>query len=80
MNFSGALVTVVMKPPVISSAMPRPASISTSVAMIGWIPTTATRNPFQTPSRMASPMLAAIATRTVLTLPGSGRVGDDRQR
>ena len=39
MNAYGVLVIVVMNPPVISRAMPRPASISTSVAMIGWMPT-----------------------------------------
>ena len=50
MNLSGGLSTVVMKPPVISRATPRPASISTSVAMMGWIRSTATRKPFQTPS------------------------------
>ena len=49
MYSNGALLTVVMKPPVMSRATPRPASMSTRVAMIGWIPSTATRKPFHDP-------------------------------
>ena len=48
-RLNGGLFTVVICPPVMSIAMPRPAVMSTSVAMIGCIPTTATRNPFHTP-------------------------------
>ena len=47
----GSLFTVVIWPPVMSIAMPRPAVMITRVAMIGWIPTTATRNPLNTPIR-----------------------------
>ena len=49
-NLNGALVTVRIWPSVISIAMPRPAVIRISVAMIGWIPRTATRKPFHRPS------------------------------
>ena len=51
-------------PLVISCAMPRPATIRTSVAMIGWMPRIATRMPFQSPSAMLSPKARAIATST----------------
>ncbi len=63
---------VVMKPPVMRRATPRPASISTSVAMIGWMPSTDTRKPFQTPRSRATPTAAAIAVNTTPRLPGSG--------
>ena len=63
MNSYGALLTVVMNPSVISSATPRPASISTRVAMIGWMPTTATRKPFHTPSTRATTSATTSATQ-----------------
>jgi hypothetical protein len=44
-----------MKPPVMRSAIPRPASMSTRVAMIGWMPRTATRKPFHAPALVDDP-------------------------
>ncbi len=41
--------------------MPRPATIRISVAMIGCMPTLATRNPFHSPHSAATPSAAAIA-------------------
>jgi hypothetical protein len=43
-------LTVVIWPSVIAMEMPRPATIRMRVAMIGWIPSTDTRKPFQAPS------------------------------
>ena len=51
-------------PDVISCASPRPAVMRISVATIGWMPTMATRAPFQTPSAVVSASAAAMATRT----------------
>ncbi len=48
--------------------------MSTSVAMIGWMCRTDTRKPFQAPSSIATPMATAIATSTVLVLPGVGEL------
>src|SRR5690606_12270346 len=70
----GALVTVVICPSVMSMRMPRPAVMRLSVAMIGWMPTTETRNPFQTPSTRETPSAIAIARSTVDADPGSGDV------
>ena len=42
-------------PSVMSWAMPRPATRRSSVAMIGWIPKTATSTPFQARSTIESP-------------------------
>ena len=60
-------------PDVISCASPRPATIRISVATIGWMPTTATSVPFQTPSAVDSASAAAIATSTPVTLAWSSR-------
>ncbi len=71
MNLNGALLTVVMKPPVISRATPRPASMSTRVAMIGWIPSTATRKPFHDPEHERDERApTTTATSTVPRLSG----------
>ncbi len=51
MYSNGVLFTVVMNPSVMSRAIPRPASMSTRVAMIGCMPSKETRNPFHRPSR-----------------------------
>ena len=61
---------VVMNPPVIRNAIPRPASISTNVAIIGWIPTTDTRNPFHKPNSSVIVTPARMATATVPRLFG----------
>ena len=71
MYSKGPLLTVVMKPSVISSATPRPASMSTSVAMMGWIPSTAMSMPFQDPSTSATRSAATTAATTVPRLSGS---------
>ncbi len=42
----GPELIVMIWPSVISWAMPRPATMRISVAMIGWMPMTATRKPF----------------------------------
>ena len=42
-------VKVTIRPSVMSWAMPRPATMRISVAMIGWMPNTATRRPFHNP-------------------------------
>ncbi len=76
----GPLLIVVMNPPVIRRAMPRPANKSTRVAMIGCIPTTVTRNPFHTPNARVIPTPARIATVMVPMFSGVVRLGDDRQR
>ncbi len=47
-----------MVPSVMSWAMPRPATISTRVAMIGWMSRTATRTPFQMPQIMPTASVA----------------------
>ena len=47
------LLTVVIWPSVTSIARPRPATIRTSVAMIGWMPRTETRKPFQSAEQHA---------------------------
>jgi hypothetical protein len=57
------LTTVVIWPSVISMASPRPAVISTRVAMIGWMPITETRKPFHRPSSTQTPR--AIATPVI---------------
>jgi hypothetical protein len=49
-------------PSVISIARPRPAVMSTSVAMIGWIPSTEIRKPFHNPSSTHTPTAMVIAT------------------
>ena len=49
---TGSLLIVMIWPSVISWAMPRPATIRISVAMIGWMPITATSTPFHSPSAM----------------------------
>ena len=67
-------------PPVISMAMPRPAVISTSVAMIGWIPTTETRKPFQAPRADASSRPMPTAMSTVGDGVGLRRRVDERGR
>ena len=46
-------------PSVMSCAMPRPATIRISVATIGWMPSTATRNPFHKPQSRPAPSAAA---------------------
>jgi len=68
----GALVIVMIWPFVMSIAIPRPAVIRISVAMIGWMPTTETRNPFHTPVTSATAIARQTAIRTVERLPGSG--------
>ena len=70
-NSSGSLLTVVMKPSVMSRATPRPASMSTRVAMIGWIRKHGHQEAVpharvRTPTAMPTP----IATRTVPTSSG----------
>ena len=50
---SAGLSNVMIWPSVISWATPRPATISTSVATIGWMPKPATSMPFQNPARVA---------------------------
>ncbi len=60
-----------------SIATPRPAVMSTSVAMMGWIPRTETRNPFHTPRTKDSASAIPTATRTVVRLSG---VGDDAMK
>ena len=79
MNLYGALLTVVMNPSVMSRATPRPASISTSVAMMGWMPSTATRKPFQTPSTSATSDADDERDRHGAEAAGVGRAVDDRQ-
>ena len=69
---------VMIWPCVISCAMPRPATIRISVAMIGWMPMTATRTPFQRPSAIDSPSAAAIATSTPPTLFWFAEVADQQ--
>lgn len=71
MNEYGALFTVVMNPSVISSATPRPASMSTRVAMIGWMPTTETSRPFHAPRASETPSATTSANMTVGSPPGS---------
>src|SRR5690606_41408261 len=51
----------ILKPWVMSWAMPRPATMRTSVAMIGWMSRIATRTPFQRPHRSPT---ARAATRS----------------
>ncbi|MNT76917.1 hypothetical protein D3C72_2159770 [compost metagenome] len=62
MKISNGSVKVTMKPSVISWAIPRPATMSTSVATMGWMSSTATRKPFQRPQ--ARPTASAAATAT----------------
>ncbi len=50
--------------------MPRPASISTSVAMIGWIPSTATRKPFHAPNASVTSTPVVIARKRVVGFSG----------
>ncbi|MCY1374167.1 hypothetical protein D9M69_614910 [compost metagenome] len=54
-KISPGWLKVRIAPSVTSWAMPRPATISTSVAMIGWISSIATRTPFHRPQRMPVP-------------------------
>jgi hypothetical protein len=56
--------------------MPRPATISTSVATIGWMLARETSSPFHSPHRMATPNVTRITTGsgvevTSVTLPTS---------
>ena len=66
------LLTVMICPSVTSWARPRPAVISTSVAMIGWIPRRATRNPFHAPSATASASASPMPASAAPGLAGSG--------
>ena len=50
------------RPSVMSCAMPRPATIRIRVAMIGWMPSTATRRPFHSPQSSPAPSAAASAS------------------
>ncbi len=67
-----------------SWATPRPATINTSVAMIGWMSSTATSTPFQRPQRIPTPSVissvaasecpdviaaAAVAPQIAMTAP-----------
>ena len=81
-RLNGALLTVVIWPSVISIARPRPAVISTRVAMIGWMPSTETRKPFHSPSsdadrrgRSCTPM-TAVAGRALVGGPDDVDAGD----
>lgn len=65
------LRTVMIWPSVMSIAMPRPAVMSTSVAMIGWMPRTATRKPFHRPSSTQSAGALPMAVKAVPALVGS---------
>ena len=64
----GDELIVMICPSVISWATPRPATIRISVAMIGWMPTTATSTPFQAPSASESSSASTTATSTPGTL------------
>ena len=55
-------VKVTMRPSVMSWATPRPATIKMSVATIGCMRSTATRNPFQAPQISPAPSAADTAT------------------
>ncbi len=66
---NGSLLTVMIWPSVTSMAMPRPAVISTSVAMIGWMPRPATRKPFQRPRIAQSTSAIAIPANAVPASP-----------
>src|SRR6185437_10398951 len=59
--------TVMMNPPVMSCAMPRPATIRMRVAMIGWTPMRATRKPFQSPKTEHAASASTTATSTPTT-------------
>ena len=61
-KISAGSAKVTIEPSVISCAMPRPATIKTSVAMIGWICKNATRKPFQRPQITPTPSAASTAT------------------
>ena len=50
---------VMICPPVMSCAMPRPATIRISVAMIGCMPTPTTSTPFHSPHSAATPSAAS---------------------
>ena len=75
----GALLTVVMKPSVMSSATPRPASMSTSVAMMGWMPRWR-RGSRSMPRARARRRAPTTSDRHGAEAPGVGRPVDDRQR
>ncbi len=60
MKISSGSEKVTMEPSVTSWASPRPATISTSVAMIGCMSSTVTSSPFQSPQ--ISPITRAAAT------------------
>jgi hypothetical protein len=53
---------VMICPSVMSWAMPRPATISTSVATIGWMLPRETSSPFHSPHRSAAPSASTITT------------------
>ena len=63
--------TVMICPSVMSIARPRPAVISTSVAMIGWMPNSDTSIPFHIPSTRLRARAATIATTAVELEVGS---------
>ena len=77
-HLNGGELTVVICPPVMSMAMPRPAVMRTSVAMMGWIPTTETRKPFQAPSTNDSTTAMTTAVSDRDRRGGVGRAGDER--
>jgi hypothetical protein len=66
------LVTETICPPVMSWATPRPAVMSTRVAMIGWTPMVDTRKPFQTPRARPANTAMRTAVAAVTGEPGSG--------
>ena len=67
MKFRYGSSNVMIVPSVISCAMPRPATISTSVATIGWMPQPAVRKPFQMPQIVATASASRIASMNAVT-------------
>src|SRR4051794_27394446 len=67
MNSKLELWTVVICALVISIATPRPPVMSTSVAMIGWMPSTETRKPFHRPSTTQTAVARKQASTAVPT-------------
>ena len=65
-----SLLTVVICPSVTSMASPRPAVISTRVAMMGWMPSAATRKPFHSPRATLAARARLHAMIAVLADPG----------
>ncbi len=59
-------------PSLISCAMPRPATIRIKVAMIGCMPTLATRKPFHSPHSVAAPSEQRMASPIGLWLTRTG--------